>query len=1112
MRDEGDISVSSVVERDRDSPQRAQRPQRKARLIARVGISDAFSLTHRVFLGLLSVISVTSVVKSFCLLIFSFWFFLVPWCLGGAPPGSEYHGQITFGCLPAPGATVTVIQGSKQIVTTTDLQGLYLFPDLTDGKWTIEVEMTGFTTIKQEVAIGPNAPPGKWELKLLSLDQIKVQIKPLTGTHIVGTQAGAEVAPGFSPAPPNAGLKPGATKTETSEEDLSDRAADGFLINGSVINGAASPFAQPFAFGNNRNGGRGLYNGGIGLIFDNSALDARPFSLSGQSTPKPACNRITGLAALGGPLKIPHILPHGPNFFVAYQWTRYVYATTDSALVPDGAERGGDFSQALNALGQPVQIFNPATGLPFSGNMIPQSQISPPAQALLNFYPLPSFGGDSRYNYQIGIVDNTHQDALQSRFNNTFNPKNQLYGGFAFQSVRTSSPNLFGFLDTTDALGFNTSINWSHRMSQRLFLNLGYKFSRLATRTTPYWEDRENVSGEAGISGNNQDPMNWGPPSLTFSSGIAGLSDAQSSHNRNQTDAWSSSMLWSRNRHNITFGGDFRRQQFNYLSQSDPRGMFTFTGAATEGTANGATVGGDDFADFLLGIPDTSAIAFGNADKYFRESVYDAYFTDDWRISPSFTLNAGMRWDYGAPITELYGRLVNLDIAPGFAAVAPVVANNPIGALTGQRYPDSLIRPDKRGIEPRVGIAWRPILGSSLLVRAGYGIYDDTSAYQTIALQMAQQSPLSKSLSVQNSPACPLTLANGFNACSSITPDTFAADPHFRIGYAQNWSLSVQRDLPGSLQLNVTYLGIKGTRGVQEFLPNTFPIGAVNPCPACPAGFAYLASNGNSTRQSGQVQLRRRLHNGLTAKLLYTYSKSVDDDSALGGQGASTTTQITPSTPFSAGTAASPGGTSQSSAPSALTIAQNWLDLRAERGLSTFDQRNLLNVQLQYTTGMGLGGKTLMSGGKGTLFKEWTCLTQVTIGSGLPETPVYLAAVPGTGVTGSIRPDYTGAPLYTAPSGLFLNPAAYTAPPAGQWGNAGRDSIIGPGQFTLNTSMGRTFRLNGRFNLDLRVDSTNFLNHATFTSWYTTVTGTQFGLPAAANGMRSLQTTLRLRF
>jgi hypothetical protein len=1056
--------------------------------------------------------------------------------LSGVAAASEYQGQVTFGGLPAPGATVTATQGSKQFVTSTDPQGLYSFPDLADGKWTIEVQMTGFAIVKQEVEIGPNGPAGKWELKLLPLSQIKAEIggarhgvalHPVPGAGTVAPEAESEQAkPADSrlrgnderntESPPSASsgqALPGNGdrnngNAEASQEELNQRAADGLLINGSVLNGAASPFAQAFAFGNNRNGAKGLYNGGIGLIFGNSALDARPFSLSGQNTPKPAYNRITGVATLGGPLRIPHILQNGPNFFVAYLWTRSAEATTQSALMPDTAERGGDFSQALNALGQPVQIFNPATGLPFSGNVISPSQISPQARALLSFYPLPTFSGDPRYNYQIPILSNTHQDALLSRLNQTINSKNQLYGGFAFQSTRMSSPNLFGFLDGSSVLGINTSINWSHRFGPGLFLNIGYRFSRLATRSTPYWENRENVSGEAGILGNNQDPANWGPPSLTFSSGFAGLSDAQSSFDRNQTDAWSYSMLWSRDRHNLTFGGDFRRQQFNYLSQQDPRGMFAFTGAATQGSANGMAVGGDDFADFLLGIPDTSSIAFGNADKYFRESVYDAYVQDDWRISPEFTLNAGARWEYGAPIAELYGRLVNLDIAPGFAAVAPVVANDPLGPLTGQRYPDSLVRPDKSGIEPRLGIAWRPISGSSLLVRAGYGIYYDTSVYQTIAQQMAQQAPLSNSLSVQNSPACPLTLAKGFNACSAITPETFAIDPDFRVGYAQNWDLSLQRDLPGSLQLTATYLGIKGTRGVQEYLPNTYPAGGVNPCPTCPAGFAYFASNGNSTRQAGQVQLRRRLHNGLTGTVQYIYSKSLDDDSALGGQGATLQTQSTTILPWLTLTTAGSSGTSQG----APTIAQNWLDLSAERGRSTFDQRHLLTVLTQYTTGMGLGGKTLLSGWKGTLFKEWTFLTEITVGSGLPQTPIYLAAVPGTGVTGSIRPDYTGAPLYTAPSGLFLNPAAYAAPLAGQWGSAGRDSITGPAQFALNASMGRTFRLRDRLNLDLRIDSTNFLNHPTFTGWNSTINSAQFGLPAAANAMRSVQTTMRLRF
>jgi len=398
-----------------------------------------------------------------------------------------------------------------------------------------------------------------------------------------------------------------------------------------------------------------------------------------------------------------------------------------------------------------------------------------------------------------------------------------------------------------------------------------------------------------------------------------------------------------------------------------------------------------------------------------------------------------------------------------------------------------------------------------MVVRAGYGVYYNTSVYQNIAMQMAQQAPLSKSLSVQNSAAAPLTLANGFIASSAITPNTFAVDPNFRVGYAQNWQISVQRDLPGGLVMTATYLGIKGTRGQQEFLPNTYPVGASNPCPLCPAGFAYLASNGNSTREAGQFQLRRRLHNGFTATIQYTYSKSIDDVSALGGSAAVATAQQGGG---GAGGQGNPAAAAASSAPGRPpAIAQNWLDLSAERGLSNFDQRHLLNVQAQYTTGMGMRGGTLLNGWRGALLKEWTITSVITKGTGFPLTPTYFAPVQGTGITGSVRPDYTGASLYSAPAGIFLNPAAYVAPASGQWGNAGRNSITGPGQFTLNGSLSRTFRLNDRFNLDARVDLTNALNHVTYQSWITVINNpAQFGLPTAANPMRTLQTTLRLRF
>ena len=998
---------------------------------------------------------------------------------------SEYRGQVTFGGLPLPGATITATRGEKKLTAISDESGQYRFDDLADGSWKIEVSLQCFATMSAEVAMTSETPPGKWELQLLPVQQLMALARP---------QIPEPPAP--APTPPRmdtqAAANPGKTPAEIagSGDDAGQQSSDGFLVNGSVNNAATSMFSLDKAFGNQRGNSRNLYNGGLAFAFDNSALDAKQYSLTGVDTTKPAYGRMTGGLTFGGPIKIPHLLPrNGPNLLLAYQWTRNHTAQTDPALVPTEAERSGNLA---GASGQPPTIINPATGAPFPGSVVP---VSAPAQALLGLYPLPNVTGNPLYNYQVPVLGSTHQDALQMRMDKTLGHRDQLYGNFNFESSRADDVSLFKFVDTTDLLGINTNINWSHRFSQRLFVYSTYHFSRLRTLVRPEFENRQNISADAGIAGNSQAPADWGPPALNFTRGIAPLTDAESAFNRNRTDGYSASAGIYHGRHNVTVGGDLRRQQYNDFFQQDPRGTFTFTGAAT----------GSDLADFLLGIPEASSIAFGNADKYFRQMVYDAYASDDWRASPMLTINAGVRWEYGAPMTELRGRIVNLDVAPRFQAVAPVLGSNPVGPLTGERYPNSLVRPDRTGIEPRIGVSWRPVPASTIVIRAGYGIYHDTSVYLTPVLQLAQQAPLSKSVKEQNSASCPLTLANGFIACGSTTSETFGLDPGFRVGYAQDWNLSLQSDLPGALQLTATYLGVKGTHGPQEFLPNSYPLGAPDPCPTCPAGFAYETSGGNSSRQSGQLQLRRRLRAGFTALLQYTWSKSIDDDAILGGQGPATSVtqgSLSENNPL----------TISSTPPQSPAVAQNWLDLRGERSLSSFDQRHLLNLQAQYTTGQGREGGTLLRGWPGRLVKEWSLLTRINAGSGFPETPVLSAAVPGTGWVGPLRPSVTGAPVYTSQGQTHLNAAAYTAPAIGTWGTAPRNSIHGPNTFSLDGALQRTFRPTARFYLDARIDASNLLNHVVFNNWNTTFGSTQFGQPVAASQMRSLQTTLRLRF
>jgi hypothetical protein len=939
-----------------------------------------------------------------------------------------HEGQVRFGEVPVPGALVQATQGTVTAGAVTDAEGRYSLPTLGDGAWTIKIAATGFEPVQREVSVASGIAPAQWELKML----------PLGASQ--------------SNAPSTGFPKTASTPVLQGPTPVDQEAADRLLINGTVNNGASTPFALARAVGNNRPGGRSPYTGNVSFAGSNAVLDARTFSLTGQDTPKPAYNRLQSGITIGGPFQIPGLYRNG-QFAVSYGRTQNRNASVQTARTPTAAERRGDFSLWSGT------VVDPQTGSAFAGNVIPEERISSQARALMNLYPEPNFTGSSRYNYQAPVVGVTHSDNIQGSLNNiTLNAANRLSGNGGFQSTRSDNPDLFGFTDNARSSNANVAVTWNRRWTQRVSAVIRYQFTRSQTNNLPYFSNRIDVSGIAGVSGNDRDPRNWGPPALSFAGGMARMSSGTYASDRNLAHSLSYSSSWIRGRHGFSYTLDVRRQQFNLFSQRDPRGSFTFTGAATS----------NDFADFLLGIPTASAIAYGNADKYFRNSTIQAGINDDWRIRPAITLALGVRWEYESPIVEKYGRIVNLDIAPGFASAVPIVASPN----------DSLVRTDKSGgFQPRLGLAWRPRAASSLIVRVGYGWYRETNVYRSIADQMSQQAPLSRSLSVQNTPANPLTLADGFRGTPTITAATFAVDPGFRIGSAQNWRLDVQQDLPAAMQISLSYLGIKGTHVPQRILPNTYPSTAAIQCPTCPTGFTYLMSGGSSNRHAGTVELRRRQRNGFQASVQYTYAKAIDDAGLGGGQ-----------------------------------VAQNWLDRRAERALSNFDQRHQVVVQGQYTSGMLTRVGGFWDGWRGQLLKEWTLVAQMTAGSGTPLTPVILSPVRGTGVVDALRPDLTGAPIYLESGGGFLNPAAFTAPPSGRWGNAGRNSITGPSQFALNASLTRTFRVNERINMDLRIDANNVLNQVVFPNWNTTVNSSQFGFPSRANPMRTLQPSLRVRF
>jgi trimeric autotransporter adhesin len=715
-------------------------------------------------------------------------------------------------------------------------------------------------------------------------------------------------------------------------------------------------------------------------------------------------------------------------------------------------------------------VYDPATNTPFPNNRIPASRISATSASLLGYFPNPNLPFSIR-NYQTSWTGSSNTHNLNARVMNIrLGSKDRLKGSIGYQNSGTVSPNLLR------GRGINAMLGWSRNINTRVTNNVHFSFSRMRAQLTPYSSDVRDVAGELGIEGTSHNPMNWGPPTLRFTN-YATLTDGNFSLNRNQTGSIGDALMWAHRSHNYTFGGNFRRVQFNQLADTNGRGTWTFNSAATSYRIDGAaqTGTGYDLADFLLGVPTTSSIRYGNPDKYFRNSGYDLFVNDDWRIHPQFTLNFGVRWDYATPVNELYGRMVNLAIAPGFTSITPVPAG-------GSELPGGLIHPDPNNFSPRVGFAWRPSGERSTIIRGGYGVYYNTSVYNIIAANMAQQPPFAQVLNLAGTISTPLSIGNGFlTASNTPSTSTYAVDPYYRIGYAQTWTLSVQRDLPFGMFGTAGYLGTKGTRLDQQFLPNSVAPGAAPS--ALPQGFIYQTSNGNSIYHAAQFQLNRRFRSGLGWSASYQFSKSIDN----------------------AGT----GGRGQGGTP----IAQNWLDYSAERGLSSFDARHNLSIQAQYGTGTGRAGGTLLQGWKGTLLKDWTVSSMLTFRSGNPFTATVggnRSQVAGTAVSNTVRANATGLPIDAA--GMLFNMAAFAEPLAGEWGNAGRNTIPGPTTLFLNGGIGRIFRLGERRSVDIQVQGQNVLNRVVITNWGTVLGANNFGLATNAAAMRRITLSLRFRF
>jgi len=869
-----------------------------------------------------------------------------------------------------------------------------------------------------------------------------------------------------------------------------------------------------FAFGR---GGRGFGatrpRGNFSYQLADSVLDAAPYDLKGQNIKKTPYSQNNFSVSLGGPLVIPHIVKSTTtSYTVTYNGSRNDTPNDWFSTVPTLAERSGDFSQTLlrnGAAGQPVQIFIPGTNTLFANNVIPPSMLNSAAVGLLKFIPEPNLPGSvQNFHYTTATTNNSNN--VNVRFNHSFNNSQQQGGGrqgFAagqrggggggrggrgrgsninfgmqIQSQNSVTANPFPSVGGQSTnKGINATFGYNRQMG-RMNNSVNINYNRNNRQGTNLYAFQQDIEGLLGITGVSNNPFDWGIPNLAFTN-FTGLNDVRSSQNLNQTVRLSDGLQMNRGKHNLRFGADAQMTRNNTHSTQNSRGSFTFTGART------AAIGPDgkplqqtgyDFADFLLGLPQQTTLQFGNLTYRFRGSSWDVYVQDDWRFRANLTVNLGLRYDYSSPYTEADNKIANIDVAPGFTAAVPVLPGGP-GALSGVVFPKSLVKPDRNNVSPRIGIAYR--MKDRTVVRAGYGITYNGAAYAQIASQLANQPPFSIAENNTFSNLLPLTLTDGFPLATGSA--TYGIDPNYRIGYAQQWNLDVQRDIRKlALQMNLDYTGTKGTRLDIIEAPNRTPTGRrianVDP-------FNWETSDANSILHSGSIRLNRRLGRGVSFGGTYQFSKSIDNASNISGGGG--------------------GG----------TVAQDPFNLRAERGLSSFDQPHRLNINYNFELPFGTNKPFFSEASTWkTLFGDWQFNGSWGIASGTPLTARVLGSYTDVarGSNGSLRPDATGlsSDISDPSVAAWFNTAAFTLPAPGVFGNVGRNTLRGPHQITTQLSMQKTFLLRDGRSFNLSARSSNFLNMPQYRGVDTTVNSPSFGRITSVGPMRRITINARFNF
>jgi len=874
--------------------------------------------------------------------------------------------------------------------------------------------------------------------------------------------------------------------------------------------------------------GTNQFHGDAFEFYRDTFLDSRNL----YSVTKPVFHQNQFGGTLGGP-----VWKDRTFFFLSYQGTRNRQpesGASDTASVFSAAQRSGDFGTSLAGssgtspiplIGDNGQTFPAGTAYStiFSGGAIPAADINPISAKLLAAYvPLPNSPG-GLYSFNP-ITANTVDQGI-ARLDHTFSEKDTLWLNLSFQHNSTpetlpfTGATLPGFGDiSTDSYRFVTG-DWMHTFGPTSLNELRLSYLRFYFVTGE--PQTPTLPSTAGFAITPQNSSGAGLPFI----GITGFFNLGFSTNGPQPRADSTYELADNfskvvGKHTFKVGFDGKRYDVDGSFVSDNNGAYTFNGTGLYSTGNPG-------ADFLLGIPDSYSQGSGGGIAA-RTYEYYAYAQDNWQVSQNLTINYGVGYQIDTPLVNSYFGGLNLNcFTPGQQSTVFPTAPNSVNYPGDPGCTSSGYHSHYDHIGPRFGFAYGPGSGSnkSFVIRGGFGVYFNRSEAE-LALENLGAPP-SSITSIGAASGQP-TFANPYVdiATGAVTPNPFpfspatrgstvdftpyepldlnVISPNFTDPYSMNYNLNIQKELPGSMLLQVGYVGSLGRHEEMTYegdpispsftaacatsaacignasFQQISPTGALSTVysrfvPAnVLASVGMQASDGNSNYNSLQASLNKRLSHGLNFLASYTWSHSIDDTSSFENSGFGSRGLD----PFNFG---ADRGDSVYDARQRLVVSYDYELPHLSRFWNNAFARTLLD-------GYHLSGITTLQTGfpinpaEGN-FNSLECSGLQFYGCWDAPNVTSAPQILNPRSSSLVNTVSPGAPL-PAQNYYYFNPNTFTQEAIGQLGNAGRNDLHGPGIDNTDLSLSKRIYLGKsettRF-IELRLEGYNLFNHTQFT-------------------------------